>query len=273
MRKMTIAQHKIRVAHSEDEIAVCVQGPEDGPVVFMAHAILTASALWEAQARLLAEQGWRVVRADTRGHGGSTAPAGPYSMDQLAGDVIAVLDALRIDRVHYIGLSLGGMTGFGLGLHHANRLLSLCICDARADAPPAFAAPWDERIAIAEKDGCAALAAPTVERWFGPVFLTENPEIRQHFLELAASTAIAGFVGCARAIQGLDYLRDISRIALPVGLIVGANDSTLPQAMQDIQGVIPGAILDVIAGAGHLPNIDQSEAFNAALLRHLARTR
>jgi len=258
----------LRIAGPGGDIAVQVQWPVGAPAVLMTHSILSSSMMWEEQAALLAATGWRVIRADTRGHGDSAAPATPYAMHDLVADSIAVLDALKIDRAHYVGLSLGGMSGIGLGIAHSDRLLSLCICDARADMPAAFAAPWDERIAIAYAQGCAALADPTIERWFGKAFLDAHPKLAQKFRATAGATSVDGFVGCARAIQGLDYLGAVGRISTPTTLIVGANDGPLPQAMQEIKGLIQGAKIEVIANAGHLPNIDQPSAFNAALMRH-----
>jgi 3-oxoadipate enol-lactonase len=255
------------------QLAVHVQGDAGAPVVLMAHSILSSSMMWDAQALLLAAQGFRVVRADTRGHGASEAPIGPYTMDDLAADSVAVLDALGIEKAHYVGLSLGGMSGFGLGIHHAERLLSLCLCDARADMPPAAAAVWPERIEAASTQGCAALAPSTLDRWFGAAFLQAQPELAQRFIATISNTSTAGFVGCAQALMGLDYLGRVGEITAPTTLIVGANDGPLPQAMQQLQGLIPGAALEVIADAGHLPNIDQPAAFNAALLRHLSAHR
>ena len=259
---------RMRLAGPAGEIAVSVQGPAGAPAVLMTHSILSSGMMWEAQAALLAATGWRVIRADTRGHGDSAAATAPYAMGDLVADSIAVLDALKIARAHYVGLSLGGMSGLGLGIHYADRLLSLCICDARADMTPAFAAPWDERIAIAQKQGCAALADPTIERWFGKAFLDAHPAIAQKFRAAASATSVEGFIGCARAIQGLDYLGAVGRISTPTTLIVGANDGPLPQAMQALQGLIKGAVIEVVPQAGHLPNIDQPTAFNAALMRH-----
>lgn len=268
---MTFTVEKLFVSGPVGEIAVYLQGDPAAPVVFMTHSILSASMMWETQARRLAERGWRVVRADTRGHGSSQASPAPYAMNDLVADTVAVLDALKIDRAHYVGLSLGGMSGFGLGIHHADRLLSLCLCDARADAPPAFAAPWDARVAIALEQGCAALAESTTERWFGKTFMQANPVIASRFQATAAATTPEGFAGCARAIQKLDYLSDVGRITTPTTLVVGANDGPLPQAMQALQSLIANARLEVIPDAGHLPNVDQAEAFDAALLRHLDR--
>lgn len=268
---MSTDVQRLRLAGPAGEIAVCVQGPAAAPAVLMAHSILSSGMMWEAQAALLAATGWRVIRADTRGHGDSAATAAPYAMRDLVADSVAVLDALEIERAHYVGLSLGGMSGLGLGIHHPGRLLSLCICDARADMPPALAAPWDERIAVAQSQGCAALAEPTLERWFGQPFLEAHPAVARKFRATAGATSAEGFVGCARAIQGLDYLGSVGRISVPTTLIVGANDGPLPQAMQVLQGLIEGSTLEVVPQAGHLPNIDQPTAFNAALMRHFFR--
>jgi 3-oxoadipate enol-lactonase len=254
------------------DIAAHLQGPMRGQVVVMSHSILSSSMMWEHQAKLLAQHGFRVVRLDTRGHGGSRSDTSTCTMDDLADDIVVAMDALDIAQAHYVGLSLGGMSGFGLGIRHADRLLSLCICDARADAPPAFAAPWDERIAVAQKEGsCAPLASPTIERWFGKAFVESYPAIANRFLDTASKVQVAGFVACARAIQQLNYLGEVGGIALPLTMIVGRNDAQLPQAMLELQGLIPGSVLETIDGAGHLPNIDQQAAFDVALLRHFSR--
>ena len=267
---MNFAVEHMSVRGAAGDIALYLQGPADGPPVLMTHSILSSSMMWEAQAQLLAERGMRVIRADTRGHGLSQANAAPYTMQDLVDDSVAVLDGLHIARAHYVGLSLGGMSGFGLGCLHPDRLLSLCLCDARADMTPVMAAPWDERITLAQAAGCQALASATAERWFGRAFLDAHPAIAQQFQQAIGGTSVAGFEGCARAIQGLDYLPQVGSIQTPITLIVGANDGPLPQAMQGLKDLIPGAVLETIADAGHLPNIDQPAAFNAALLRHFA---
>jgi len=140
------------------KLAVQRWGDPGAPAVLMAHSILSSHMMWRGQARLLAAQGWQVLCADTRGHGGSEAPAGPYTMDQLAADSVAVLDGLGIAKAHYVGLSLGGMSGFGVALNHTDRLLSLVVCDARADMPAAAGAVWNERIDL----------APLAEKLCGP---------------------------------------------------------------------------------------------------------
>lgn len=273
MSAQQIQQRRVQ-AHN-GEVAVRLQGDPKRPAIVMTHSILSSAGMWDEQAALLADRGWYVVRVDTTGHGDSPAPTvHAVTMYGLADDTVAVLDALGIQQAHYVGLSLGGMSGFGLGIRHGARLLSLVLCDARADAPPAVAAPWDERIALAEQHGtCAPLAAPTVERWFGQAFVVANPAITERLQGIAAATSVKGFVGCARAIQGLDYLAEAAGITAPLTMIVGSNDGVLPEAMRALHQHIPGSTLDLVPGAGHLPNVDQPAAFNTALIQHFERFR
>lgn len=250
------------------ELAVHALGDPNGPAVLMAHSILSSSMMWVEQAHLLAACGFRVICADTRGHGASSAPRGPYTMQDLVNDHLSILDALAIETAHYVGLSLGSMSGFGLGIQFGSRLLSLLLCDGRADMPAVAATPWDERIETAQKEGTQALALATTQRWFGKDFTQAHPDIEQAFCETIAQTSLEGFCGCARAIQGLDFLSQAHTICTPTTLLVGANDGPLPDANKAVQGLIPNAKLEVIANAGHLPNIDNPRAFNAALMRH-----
>ncbi|WP_179403889.1 alpha/beta fold hydrolase [Burkholderia guangdongensis] len=261
----------VTLANDAGQICVHRSGDAAAPAIVMAHSILSSSAMWAVQAEWLVARGWQVLRLDARGHGASLARRPPNTMSDLVSDTVAVLDALGLEKVHYIGLSLGGMSGFGLALHHAERLHSLCLCDARADAPPDVAAPWNDRIEIVEHEGCEALADSTLERWFGREFLERSPVVAASLREIAASTSTAGFIGCARAIQGLDYLHDVDRIEIETTLIVGENDGVLPAEMAKLASRMPRATLEVIAGARHLPNIDQPGAFNRALLGHFER--
>ena len=265
---MTPSRQTLKVNGPAGQIAVHIEGPEKGPVILMAHSILSSSMMWQAQQALLAASGWRVVCADTRGHGLSDCHAASCDMDDLVADSVAVLYGLQIEKAHYVGLSLGGMSGVGLGLQHSDRLLSLVLCDCRADMPSAMGEVWNDRIAGAQKEGCQALAIGTTERWFGVPFLETHAAIGQAFRDTIASTQVAGFVSCARAIQGLNYLEQVPQIKLPTTLMVVANDGPLPAAMQSMQALISGAKLEIIANAGHLPNIDQPQSFNAALMRH-----
>ena len=250
-------------------IAITEQGDQTAPAVILSHSILASKMMWDEQLAVLATAGWRAIAIDTRGHGESSATTPPYTLDELGLDVITVMDQLGLQKAHFVGLSLGGMIGFGVGIHHATRLASLCICDARADAPTPFCNQWNERMEIAKREGCQALALPTTERWFGKAFLETHPTVAARFQKTISETSLNGYLGCAQAIQQLPYLEQLNKIAVRTTLIVGSNDAPLPETMKDIQGRIPGASLEVIPNAGHLPNIDQASAFNAALLRHL----
>jgi 3-oxoadipate enol-lactonase len=250
-------------------IAITEQGDVAAPAVLLSHSILASSMMWEEQLALLADSGWRAIAVDTRGHGASSASIPPYTLDELGLDIISVLDSLSIDKAHFVGLSLGGMIGFGLGIHHGSRLLSLCICDARADAPPPVFNQWSERMGVAKQQGCVALAIPTTERWFGKAFLETNPKIASRFQKTISKTSLDGYVGCAQAIQQMHYLEQLHNIQTRTTLIVGGNDTPLPETMKEIQSRIRGASLEFIPNAGHLPNIDQADLFNTALLRHL----
>lgn len=263
---------QIRVDRPDAKLHVqCYGEPGTRAPVFFSHSILSSSAMWAAQVENLVQQGWHVICADTRGHGQSSTTSPQADMQTLVSDTVAILDALQLTQVHYVGLSLGGMSGFGLALQHADRLASILLCDARADAPPDVALPWDERIVTAQEHGCQALASATLERWFGKQFLESHPDIRKRLGDIAAATSINGFVACARAIQTLNYLPQVGNIRLPTTLIVGSRDGVLPQAMQQLAQRIDNSVYECIDDAGHLPNIDQPEAFDAALLRHLHR--
>jgi 3-oxoadipate enol-lactonase len=263
----------IKVRSGQSVLSARIDGRENGPAIVLSHSILASNVMWEAQSRWLAEQGYFVISIDTRGHGDSTAPNLAFGMDELVGDIITVLDQLDLDAVHFVGLSLGGMIGFGLGIHHPERLRSLMICAARADAPPAFVAPWPERIALAQSSGCGALARPTIERWFGLPFLDANPGIARHFERMISGTSTEGFVGCAQALMELRYLPEIHRIEVPTTLVAGAKDGPIPEAMREAHRLIAGSVYLVIENAGHLPNVDQPVAFQTVMQQHLNRTR
>jgi 3-oxoadipate enol-lactonase len=243
-------------------------GTSSRNVVLFNHSILTSSAIWHRQARMLVDAGWQVICLDSRGHGDSSSNEPPYTMDDLVRDNIAVLDALGIERVHYVGVSQGGMTGFGLGIQHADRLASLCICSARADAPAPFAAAWDDRIALVRAKGIDALAAPTAERWFGKDFLAAEPVVASELLKCIRRTSADGFTGCAQAIQKLDYLSRVQEICVPITLVIGSRDEALLPPMRSIATILREATYVEIDGAGHLPQIDRAADFDAVLRRH-----
>ncbi len=250
---------------------VRVHGDNSAPAVLFNHSILTSSAVWRRQAELLAKQGYFVLCLDSRGHGRSPASIPPYTMNDLVDDNIAVADDFGIARFHFVGVSLGGMTGFGLGTRYPDKIASLTICAARADAPESFGAAWDPRIALVRDKGITALAEATAERWFGADFLKSHPTVAKRLLDCINETSVDGFIGCARAIQGLNYLADVPHITAKTLLVIGSRDELLLSPMRELAGLLPGAALVEIDGAGHLPQIDHPNEFDKVLLDHLSR--
>lgn len=240
------------------ELVYRFDGPPDAPVVMLSHSVLTDHGMWDAVAQRLATS-HRVLRYDTRGHGASSAPPPPYTMALLADEAVGLLDALRIPRVHFIGTSLGGMIGQQLGARFGARLLSLTLANTTAvqGAPGA----WDERAAVARAKGVAALAAPTLQRWFTDDFRERAPQEVARIGAMIERTSVDGFVGCAAALRDLDQLELLARIAVPTLVIAGAQDQAAPPALgAQIRDAIAGAQLATLPAA-HQCAVEVPQAF------------
>jgi len=247
-------------------------GPEDAPVVTLSHSLATDFTMWQPQAVALRDAGYRVLRYDTRGHGGTTVPPGPYSLELLAEDVHTLLHDLGIERTHFVGISMGGMIGQTLALRHPEFLLSLVLCDTAASMPAESGPIWDERIATARADGMEAHVLGTSGRWFTPAFAATRADVIEPVREMIRATPVEGYVGCCEAIKRLDLLGRIAAISAPTLVMVGADDpGTTPAAARAIQERISGAELVIIESASHLSNLEQPEVFNRALLGFLER--
>jgi 3-oxoadipate enol-lactonase len=261
---MHIQANGIRMAYD-------LAGPEGAPVVVLSHSLGSSSVMWAPQIPALTRR-YRVLSYDTRGHGGTEVPDGPYTLELLVDDALALLDALGMERVHWVGLSMGGMIGQGVALRAPERLRSLGLCDTSARVPPEARGIWDERIATARAGGMKPLTESTMQRWFTPGYLGSNPpgvaSIRRQF----EATAPAGFLGCCHAIRDLDYLDRLGAIRLPTIIIVGEHDAGTPvAASRAIHERIPDSELVILESASHLSNIEQPEAFTEALLGFLDR--
>ncbi len=182
-------------------LAAYIDGQGEGaPWIILSNSLGAAAMMWEPQLELLGKR-YRILRYDTRGHGASDAPTGPYSFEDLVGDVIALADHFGIARASYMGLSLGGMTGLGLAIHHAGRFERVVCCDARADNPPAFVQSWDDRGAAIDKGGLAAILGMTMERWFVESWRQAHPEALHRFEDAFLATSPTGYRGCAEALK------------------------------------------------------------------------
>ncbi len=246
-------------------------GPTGAPVVALSHSLGSSSIMWEPQLAAL-ESNYRVLRIDSRGHGDSEAPSGPYKLDALAAETAALLDALGLGPVHWVGLSMGGMIGQGLALNHGQSLASLILCDTMAVVPEADQPVWLERIATAQSHGMAALADATMERWFTAPFRDRQPATVDSIKAQFLATPLAGYLGCCEAVRRLNYLPRLAEIALPTVVLVGEFDPASAVGAADAMVErIPGAERVVIEDAAHLSNIEQAGRFNESLLDFLAR--
>ena len=244
-------------------------GKKQAPVVVLSHSLSCSMVMWRPQLDLL-ESHFRVLRFDTRGHGFSDAPVGSYALEQLVGDAIGVLDKLDFGQVYWVGLSMGGMIGQGLALSHPHRVERLVLADTAAIIPDEAQPVWQERIDAVQNAGMQAVAESTLERWFTPNYLEQNPpeidQIRQQIL----NTPVAGYVGCSEAIRRLNYLERLSLIQTPTLIMVGADDPGTPVAASEaMHAQIKGSKLVVIPNAAHLSNIEQAQFFNDNLIKFL----
>jgi 3-oxoadipate enol-lactonase len=245
-------------------------GPKGAPVVMLSYSLACSLVMWQPQMAVL-ESAFRILRFDTRGHGGSDAPPGAYSLEQLAADAIGLLDALKIETVHFVGLSMGGMIGQCLALDYSDRLKSLALCDTAAIMPAETQPIWQQRIDAAGETGMAGQVDETLERWFRPAFLQLNPPEVDMIRRQILATPPAGYIGCCEAIRRLNYLERLAAIGLPTLIMVGEEDPGTPVAASEaMHACISGSKLVILPEARHLSNIEQAEAFNTALMDFLA---
>ncbi|GAA6121747.1 3-oxoadipate enol-lactonase [Acidovorax sp. FG27] len=249
---------------------IAVDGPGDAPVLVLSNSLGTTLEMWDAQAARFART-HRVLRYDTRGHGGSVVSPGPYTFDQLGGDVLALLDALGIERASFCGISMGGFTGLWLGVHAPERLNHLVVANSAAKIGTADG--WTARAALVREKGAAGmaeLAASSPGRWFTDAFAAAQPEVVQRAQGWIAGIAPEGYAACCEALAQADLRGAIAGITVPTLLIAGSADPVTTVAdAQAMQAAIPGAQLAQVP-ASHLSNLEAPEAFDAALARFLA---
>ena len=250
------------------ELHYLLEGSEDAPVLVMANSLGTTLRLWDDQAPALGER-FHLLRYDHRGHGGSPVPPGPYRIEDLGRDALALFDRLGIDRFSFCGLSIGGMVGMWLASEAPERVERLVLCCTSALFGPREL--WDERIRVAREQGMDALVESVIERWFTPDFFSSNPETVEKAARMLRETSPEGYAGCCAAIRDMDLRSRLSSITTPTLVISGAEDpATPPEHGELIRGSIPGAGFDVIPDASHLANIEQPGAVTRAILDHLA---
>ncbi len=245
------------------DVHAVVSGRPDAPAVVLSNSLGSTHRMWDHQVDAL-EEHFRMIRYDTRGHGASPVPAGPYSIDDLADDVVALLDRLGVPRAHVVGLSLGGMTAMRLAARNPGRVDRLAVLCTAAHLPPRQA--WLDRAAAVREQGAASIAETVVQRWF-----TRNYDgDLGYWQSMIAATPAVGYAACCAAIAELDLREQLSSISAPTLAIAGADDPATPPAkLQEIVAGVPDSGLVVLDQAAHLANVEQPDAVTRALLEHL----
>ena len=239
-----------------------IDGPEGAPTLVLSNSLGTTLELWDAQIPAFAGP-FRVLRYDQLGHGRSDVAPGPYSMDLLGRELLALLDTLGVARFSFCGLSLGGAIGQWLGANASGRIDRLVLAGTSAYFGPPET--WAERAALVRAEGLEPLADATMGRWFTPAYPGTA-----HFREVFVSTPPEGYAACCEALRDWDFRGELGGVTPPTHVVVGADDpATPPEAAQLIADGIPGAGVTVIPDAAHLLNVEQPGAFNRAALAHL----
>jgi 3-oxoadipate enol-lactonase len=242
-------------------------GPQDGPPVVLSPSLGTELEMWEAQARRLAGR-HRVISCDLRGHGRSPVPPGPYSIDDLGRDLLALLDRLGLERASLCGISIGAMASMWVAARAPERVERLVVCCSSARIDPEKA--YLERAALVRARGLAEVAEGALERWFTAAFREAHPDLVRWMAERLLATPVEGYAGCCEALAGEDLRADLGSITAATLVIAGGEDpATPPEHSELIADGIAGSRLEVVADAAHLANLGQPEVIGEFIAEHL----
>lgn len=249
------------------KMAYRFDGPEDAPVLVLSNSLMSTHRMWDPQMTDFAGK-YRVLRYDTRGHGATETTDGAYSIDLLARDAEALIEALDVGPVHFLGLSMGGMIAQRLAVNRPDLVRALVLCDTASEMPTL--AMWNDRISTAKREGTEGLLGGTIQRWFTPGFLAGSPAAVGFVEGMIRDTAGPGYIGCASAVRDMsqtDILKDITQ---PTLVLVGAEDpACTPAQAMVLHEHIAGSKHIVLDDAAHLANIEKPVEFNAAVLAFL----
>jgi 3-oxoadipate enol-lactonase len=248
------------------DVAYTVDGPAGAPVVVLSNSLGATRGMWDPQVPPLAER-YRVISYDTRGHGESPAPAGPYVLDDLVDDLVALLDEVGARRAHVVGLSLGGMTALRLAAREPHRVDRLAVmCTSAKPEPQGF---LDRAVAV-RSGGTAPIAPTVVGRWLTPAYAAEHPDLVARLEAMIVAADDDGYAACCEVVAGIDLGEDLARITAPTLVVSGADDAALPPEHQRlIADGIAGAELLTVTPAAHLANLERTLEVTGALLAHL----
>jgi 3-oxoadipate enol-lactonase len=243
-------------------------GGSEGPVLVFCNSLGTDFSMWDVQAARLGRH-FRILRYDARGQGQSPSTAGDFTMEQLGRDVVDLLDTLKLERVHFCGLSMGGMIGMWLGVNVPQRLHRLILCNTAARI--GSAEMWNARIATVRKDGMKPVAAAVMERWFTAEFRAAFPERVAKAQAMLENAPPPGYAACCAAIRDMDQRDTVGQIKTPTLIVYGAQDRvTPPSDAEFLEERIRGSV-KVELNAAHLSNVEQPDAFTDAVSSFLSR--
>jgi len=262
----------MRIATNGTHINVAIDGEEGKPWLTFSNSLCTDLEMWAPQVQAFARD-FRILRYDTRGHGGSDVPPGPYDPAMMANDVVGLWDALGIAKSHFVGLSMGGVIGLSLALDHAERVLSVAVCDSRANSHPVHMERWAARSKGAIEHGMGWLADDFTGHWF-----TEAAHAARHpwiapVHRMVEATKLEGYLAGVNVVTSVDYRPRLKALGkVPMLFLAGAQDiGDFPDQAKAMHAAVPGSSLCLIEGAAHLCNLEKPEEFNAALAAFLAR--
>ena len=257
----------IQLPTQRGDFRLAVSGDPKAPALILSNSLGTTLEMWEPQVPEFARN-HRLIRYDTRGHGGSPVTPGPYRFEDLGQDVLAVLDALEIERASFCGISMGGHTGLWLGIHAASRFSGIAVCNSAARIGSEQL--WRDRAAMVRAQGMQPLVDSAPGRWFTEGFVQTRPDVVRRVQDGLARIVPEGYAACCEALASSDLRADIGRITTPTLLLTGASDPVTTVAdSQAIQAAIAGSRL-VVLPASHLSNLEAPQAFDKAVLDFLA---
>jgi len=246
-----------------------LEGPEDAPVLMFSNSLGTDHTMWDTEAAQFTGD-FRVLRYDTRGHGGSSVTDPPYSVEMLAGDALNLLDHLGIDHVHFCGISLGGLTGQQIALTRPPALKSLTLANTAANIGPLSV--WEMRLEALDDGGIEGITQAVMDRWLTPECKDATPEIFDRLHAMMLRNSKTGYYGCCCAVRDADFRSRLGDIQTPTLIIGGSIDlATAPVLSEDLLVGIPNAELQMIQGAPHISNAEFGEEFRSHLSDFLAR--
>jgi 3-oxoadipate enol-lactonase len=257
-------EHAVR--GGDATISYEVDGDPTDPVLLLINSIGSTRDMWARQMPAFTST-WRVIRYDARGHGASSVPPGPYTLDHLGRDALAILDDAGVAAAHVCGISLGGMTAQWLALNAASRVQSLVLANTAARIGTIES--WTDRISLVYEKGMSAVADLAMERWFTPAFHQRNPDTVRTFRAMVQNCAAEGYLGCCAALRDADLQDRISSISAPTLLIASTADTaTPPEGLDFIRERVTSARL-VTLDSAHLSNVECAEEFTAAVMDFL----